>query len=150
MAPDADVTTKSGVKFDVGKIGAGQTVTLDWNGRPVSLFRRTSADIASLLAAPEQNARPERPDETDEPDYAKGRFRSLRPELFVFVAVCTRERCVVDRDDGAVTKIRGFACPCCGTRYDLAGRVYEGPAPLNLHVPRYSFLKDGALALPES
>jgi len=123
------------VRYPVADLRVGQAATLTWGGRPVCVLHRSSADIAWLLG---------RPQPTQQPGAAPTSFRatplrSLTPDYFVFEPVCTLDDRVVVRDDSGVFPTRGLVCPRCGTRYDLAGRVFSGPAPRSLTVPPYHF-----------
>ncbi len=130
------------VQYPVDELRFGQMVTITWRGYPVSILRRSRGDIASLVGTPT-------PEELDQPPYRRGVFRSLRQDLFVFRSDCTHEPCVVALDQSLNDRTRALACPCCGTRYDLAGRVQEGPAPRSLAVPPYHFRGNTTLVVGE-
>jgi ubiquinol-cytochrome c reductase iron-sulfur subunit len=134
------------VEYDAGLIEAGQQVKVAWRGKPVVLVRRTPEMLAGL-AKVETELRDPGSDESDQPTYAKNQSRSLKPELLVMVGICTHLGClpgfrpeVGAADLGGSSWVGGFFCPCHGSKYDLAGRVYKGvPAPKNMEIPPYSF-----------
>jgi ubiquinol-cytochrome c reductase iron-sulfur subunit len=142
------------VEVEVGKIEPGQRLTITWRGQPVWLVRRTEEQLAAL---PEQNARLRDPDSQNpeqQPDYAQNTHRSIRPELLVLVGLCTHLGCVPTfRPELQAQPFDpewkgGFYCPCHNSRFDMAGRVYEGvPAPTNLKVPPYRYLDDNRLMI---
>ena len=138
------------VEADISTLAPGEMRTIEWRGKPVWLIRRTKEQLASLsedtaeLADPNSN----RPGFT--PAYAKNEWRSRKPELFVAVGICTHLGCsptpkfatgpqpsLPHNWDG------GFLCPCHGSTFDMAGRVFKNkPAPDNLEVPPYQYLSD--------
>ncbi|MGA9333308.1 MAG: ubiquinol-cytochrome c reductase iron-sulfur subunit [Rudaea sp.] len=138
------------VLADISKIELGQKVTFGWRGLPVFVVNRTKEQLATL---PEVDSRLKDPksDNTDQqPAFAKNETRSLKPEWLVVIGICTHLGCVPD----FFGEIKpepfdpdwkgGFFCPCHKSRYDLAGRVFDGvPAPANLQVPPYKFMPDG-------
>jgi ubiquinol-cytochrome c reductase iron-sulfur subunit len=134
------------VEADVSKLEPGQMLTVAWRGKPVWIVRRTEQQLASL---PKLNNVLRDPDSSQpmQPEYCKNLHRSIAPEYFVTVGLCTHLGCSptyrpeVAPGDLGPEWLGGFFCPCHGSRFDLAGRVYEGvPAPLNLLVPPYHFL----------
>lgn len=136
------------VEVDVSKLESGALLKVEWRGKPVWVLRRTPAMIEGLaaldplLADPASRA-------SDQPGYAQNRARAIRDEYLVVLGVCTHLGCAPlsrltpgDTDLGADWP-GGFYCPCHGSKFDLAGRVWKGvPAPTNLPVPPYSFLDD--------
>jgi len=141
------------IEVDVSKIEPGQRITVEWRGKPVYILRRTPEVLAQLeglasrLRDPESNA-------SDQPQYAHNLYRSLKPEVFVVIGVCTHLGCAplyrpeVGAPDIGSDWPGGFLCPCHGSRFDLAGRVFQGvPAPLNLAVPPYRFVGDSTLVI---
>jgi ubiquinol-cytochrome c reductase iron-sulfur subunit len=122
----------SPLAFDLGRLPPGRLMTLEWQGLPVWLLRRSAADIEALAA---QEAHLTDPDsqESVQPSGCRNRHRSLHPEIFVAIGLCTHQGCTP-----ALTGTGGFLCPCHSSRYDLAGRVFRvGPAPANLVIPAY-------------
>jgi ubiquinol-cytochrome c reductase iron-sulfur subunit len=139
------------VEVDVSNIAPGQMITVEWRGKPVWIVHRTKEQLADLkdndplLADPNSN----RPGFT--PAYAKNEYRSRKPELFVCVGICTHLGCSPNPafTPGAQPGVPaswegGFICPCHGSTFDLAGRVFANkPAPDNLEVPPYTYSSDG-------
>ncbi len=139
------------VEVDVSRLEPGQQITVAWRGRPVWLLRRTPG-MLERMRDPRHLARLRDPDsrvETQQPPYARNPHRSIRPELFVAIGLCTHLGCVptyrpeVGPPDLGEDWIGGYFCPCHGSRFDLAGRVFKGvPAPTNLVIPPYHFVSD--------
>jgi ubiquinol-cytochrome c reductase iron-sulfur subunit len=136
------------VEADVSKLEPGQRMTVEWRGKPVWIVRRTEQNLADLSAL-EGTLLDPASEMPQQPDYARNPARSVKPEFSVLVGICTHLGCsptyrpdVAPADLGPEWK-GGFFCPCHGSRFDLAGRVYKGvPAPKNLEVPPYKFLSD--------
>ncbi|MFZ5580315.1 MAG: ubiquinol-cytochrome c reductase iron-sulfur subunit [Pseudomonadota bacterium] len=141
------------VEVDISKLAPGQMITVEWRGKPVYILRRTEANLASLKALDGTLRDPDSKVE-QQPDYARNEYRSRKPEVFVAVGICTHLGCaptfrpeVAPADLGADWQ-GGFFCPCHGSRFDLAGRVYKSvPAPTNLEVPPYSFVAENTLLI---
>lgn len=134
------------VTVDLASIQPKQQVTVVWRGKPIWVIRRTQDQLDSL---PKLNDRLRDPFSTEDqqPAYAKNIYRSIKPEFFVAVGICTHLGCIPTYrpDVGGISPdwLGGFYCPCHGSKYDLAGRVYQGvPAPLNLEIPPYEYLND--------
>lgn len=143
------------VEVDVSKLEPGQKIVVEWRGKPVWVVRRTKEMLAAVEASDERVADPESK-RSQQPDYAKNEFRSLKPEYLVLVGICTHLGCSpVDRlqsqpEAFAADWKGGFYCPCHGSLFDLAGRVYKNkPAPDNLVVPPYKFVGDTKLVIGE-
>ncbi|MDH3994549.1 MAG: ubiquinol-cytochrome c reductase iron-sulfur subunit [Gammaproteobacteria bacterium] len=142
------------VKADIGKLEPGQMVVVEWRGKPVYVLHRTEEQIADL---PQLNGDLKDPDSqiSDQPAYVTGIGRSIRPDILVVVGLCTHLGCapkfrpeVGAADVGGDEWLGGFFCPCHGSKFDLAGRVYSGvPASANLVVPPYSFEGDSVLVI---
>jgi ubiquinol-cytochrome c reductase iron-sulfur subunit len=136
------------VEAEFSKLEEGQMLRVKWRGKPVWLVSRTKQMLADLPTLDSQLLDPDSK-ESDQPPYCKNATRARKPELFVCIGICTHLGCsptyrpdVAPADLGPDWK-GGFFCPCHGSRYDLAGRVYKGvPAPLNLPIPPYKFLSD--------
>lgn len=134
------------VKFDISKIEPGQMSVVEWRGKPVYVLRRTEQQVSDLERLDEKLKDPNS-EVSDQPAYITGRDRSLKPEIMVFVGLCTHLGCapkfrpeVGAADLGGDAWLGGFFCPCHGSKFDLAGRVYSGvPASANLVVPPHSF-----------
>lgn len=141
------------VEADISKLEKGAMLRVKWRGKPVWIVRRTEEMLASLPALNDQLRDPES-NESEQPSYTKNEYRSKKPEYFIGVGICTHLGCsptyrpqVAPADLGAEWK-GGFFCPCHGSRFDLAGRVYAGvPAPLNLVVPPHQYLSDTTLII---
>ncbi|MBQ9259211.1 MAG: ubiquinol-cytochrome c reductase iron-sulfur subunit [Neisseriaceae bacterium] len=136
------------VEVDLSKIEAGQLVTVAWQGKPVWVLNRTQQQLTDLptidgsLSDPESNV-------PQQPEYCKNPTRSIKPEWWVAVGICTHLGCsptyrpdLAPADLGSDWK-GGFYCPCHGSKFDLAGRVFKAmPAPTNLVIPPYKYLSD--------
>lgn len=142
------------VKADISKIEPGQMVVVEWRGKPVYVVHRTPEQVAEL---PNLNGILKDPESasSDQPAYITDEARALRPEYLVIVGLCTHLGCapkyrpeVGAADLGGEDWQGGFFCPCHGSKFDLAGRVYSGvPASANLVVPPYSFEGDDVLVI---
>ncbi|PWV61813.1 ubiquinol-cytochrome c reductase iron-sulfur subunit [Plasticicumulans acidivorans] len=136
------------VEADISKLDAGQIMTVEWRGKPVWVVRRTQAMLDALPTL-DGMLRDPKSLEPQQPAFATNEYRSIKPEVLVLVGICTHLGCsptfrpdLAPADLGPEWK-GGFFCPCHGSRFDLAGRVFQGvPAPLNLEVPPYKFLSD--------
>ncbi len=136
------------VEVDVSKIEAGQLMTAEWQGKPIWVLNRTEQQQQELPKLDGQMADPTSEVE-HQPEYCKNELRSIKPNIFVAIGICTHLGCsptfrpdVAPADLGADWK-GGFFCPCHGSKFDLAGRVYKGvPAPTNLIIPPYKYLTD--------
>lgn len=137
------------VTEDISKLEPGQRVIVQWRGQPVWIIRRTPEQLAAL---PGQDARlrdPQSDNPDQQPGYAKNEHRSIKPEIAVLVGTCTHLGCSplfrpeLEPQPFDNEWKGGFYCPCHNSRFDLAGRVYQGvPAPTNLKVPPYRFVDD--------
>lgn len=137
------------VDIDPSKLEAGAMLKVEWRGKPVWVLRRTPEMLKQLEAATPFLADPDS-EGSIQPDFAKNPARSSNPEFLVVLGVCTHLGCapLEKFTPGDVTVSAdwpgGFYCPCHGSKFDLAGRVWKGvPAPTNLVVPPYTFLADG-------
>lgn len=144
------------VEVDISKLEPGQRLTVEWRGKPVWIVRRTEEVLKTLSGIGDRLRDPKSQVETQQPSYAQNEFRSIKPELFVVIGICTHLGCSPTyRPDAGAADLGadwpgGFFCPCHGSRFDLAGRVFQGvPAPTNLEVPPYSFLGDARLLVGE-
>ena len=154
MSPSARAQAAGApVEADISKMEPGQMLTVEWRGKPVWIVRRTEETLNTLktldgiLADPASN-------ESDQPEYCKNASRAIKPEYLITVGICTHLGCsptfrpeMAPADLGPDWK-GGFFCPCHGSRFDLAGRVYSGvPAPLNLVVPPHNYINDGRIMI---
>lgn len=141
------------VKASIGKLEPGQRMTVAWRGKPVWVIRRTKEmldNIATLndkLRDPESLA-------PQQPEYIKGIYRSARPEFAIIVGICTHLGCSpqfvpeVKPQEFDQDWVGGFYCPCHGSRFDLAGRVFSGvPAPKNLEIPPHKYIDDSNIII---
>ena len=144
------------VEVDISELEPGAMLTQAWQGKPVWILNRTSEALASVA---ELDAAVRDPDSTEaqQPEYARNPYRSRRPEILILVGLCTHLGCSPKHVTPAqaasfgLTDWRGgFFCPCHGSRFDYAGRVFKGvPAPSNLVVPRHHFLSDTVVLIGE-
>lgn len=138
------------VEADISKLEPGQMMTIKWRGQPVWVVRRTKAALEALPTLDDQLRDPDSQVQDQQPPYAVNEYRSIKPEYAVLIGQCTHLGCaptyrpdVAPADLGPEWK-GGFFCPCHGSRFDLAGRVFQGvPAPTNLKVPPHSYSADG-------
>ena len=140
------------VEVDISKVEPGMMITVEWRGKPVWIVHRTPEMLASLPKIDAEVADPQS-SVKQQPDYARNEARSIKPEYLVLVGICTHLGCSpsqkltagIDSGMGASWP-GGFFCPCHGSKFDLAGRVFKGvPAPINLEVPPYAYLSDTRL-----
>ena len=137
------------VEADISKLDPGAMMTMEWRGKPVWLIRRTDRMLEALPTLNPLLRDPNSEVAEQQPEYAQNEYRSIKPALLVLVGICTHLGCSPTyRPDFAPPDLGpawkgGFFCPCHGSRFDLAGRVFQGvPAPTNLEVPPYQFLDD--------
>lgn len=144
------------VEVDIGAIKDGEMIVAEWQGKPVWILKRNKEMMASLTKAKELVADPDSqrsPEPGWTPDYCKNEFRAREDhkELFVCVGICTHLGCsptgpFAPGSNPALGAEEGFVCPCHGSVFDLAGRVWKNkPAPDNLRIPPYKFLSDTKL-----
>jgi ubiquinol-cytochrome c reductase iron-sulfur subunit len=143
------------VRADISKLEPGQMIRVKWRGKPVWMVKRTEEMLETLPTLDGELRDPESL-QPMQPEYAQNGFRSIKPEVLVTVGICTHLGCsptyrpdVAPADLGPDWK-GGFFCPCHGSTFDLAGRVYKGvPAPLNLEVPPHRYLSDDEIMIGE-
>ena len=146
------------VEVDIGGIQPGEMLTVEWRGKPVWIIKRTPEQLESLkktdpLVADPNSDRKNYPT----PEYAKNQYRSIKPELFVGVGICSHLGCSPTSKftPGPQASLPadwqgGFFCPCHGSTFDMAGRVFKNkPAPDNLEVPPHMYLSDNKLLIGE-
>jgi len=156
MEPSARARALAGpVDIDVSKIEPGGLVKGRWRGKPVWIVNRPAAAVAALPAN-DPKLRDPGSAEPQQPAYCRNPRRSIKPQTFVVVPICTHLGCIpLYRPEPGDPGIGpswpgGFHCPCHGSLYDLAGRVFQNvPAPLNLPVPRHRYLSDTVLRIGE-
>jgi ubiquinol-cytochrome c reductase iron-sulfur subunit len=148
----------AGAAVEVG-LKPGEMQTVEWRGKPVWILKRTPEQLEGLKKTDSQVADPRslrKPDELT-PEYARNEYRSRKPEILVAVGICSHLGCspTAKLQAGAQPSLPddwqgGFFCPCHGSTFDLAGRVYKNkPAPDNLEVPPYMYLSDSRLLIGE-
>lgn len=143
------------VEVDISTLGPGKLTTAEWRGKPIWILHRTDEMVAelskhnNLLADPNSTA-------PQQPPYAANPARAIRPPYLVLIGICTHLGCVpVFRPERGASDLGsdwpgGFYCPCHGSKFDLAGRVFKNvPAPRNLEVPAYTYLSDTKLLIGE-
>lgn len=141
------------VKVNVSKLQPGQQVIVEWRGKPVFIVRRTQ-EILDNVRKLESRLRDPSSQQSEQPSYAQNEFRSAREDILVLVGLCTHLGCSpkfmpeVKPMDFDANWMGGYYCPCHGSKFDLAGRVFTGvPAPINLVVPPYSFEENDILTV---
>lgn len=143
------------VTVDISKLEDGQLLITTWRGSPVWIVRRTSEMLSNLEAVRDELRDPESVEDM-QPGYAQNDTRSVRPEVLVMIGRCTHLGCSPSfRPDFPAEDLGkdwkgGFFCPCHGSKFDLAGRVYKGvPAPLNMPVPPHRYVGDTTIVIGE-
>lgn len=144
----------AGVEVDISDLAPGGVKTVEWRGKPVWIMRRTPEMLAAL---PQQDAALADPAsrKDQQPEYARNPQRSIRPEVFVTVGICTHLGCSPTAVPAGISNPSvgdqwqgGFFCPCHGSTFDLAGRVFKNkPAPTNLEVPPHRYVSDTRLLI---
>ena len=140
------------VDADISALVPGELKTLEWRGKPVWLLRRTPGMVSGLTSMRAQLSDPDSAVTAQQPEYARNPTRSINPELFVTISLCTHLGCIPtyapEPDSIGHGWPGGFYCPCHGSKFDLAGRVFKGsPAPTNLVVPPHQFSGGSLLVL---
>jgi len=147
------------VEFDLSGVPPGEMRTVEWRGKPVWIIKRTPEQLESLKKTEGQLADPksERNPSDLTPTYARNQGRSIKPEVFVGVGICSHLGCSPSDkfQTGAQPSLPddwqgGFLCPCHGSTFDMAGRVFKNkPAPDNLEVPPHMYLSDTRILIGE-
>lgn len=145
------------VTVDISKLEPGQQMTAKWRGQPVWVVRRTEAMIDGLKNFDNSLLRDPSSEESEQPEFAANAWRSLKEEYLVLVGLCTHLGCSpsFSPDPGGETMgdnwVGGFFCPCHGSKFDLAGRVFtKVPAPKNMIVPPYRYESDSVVVVGEA
>ncbi|MEW5682917.1 MAG: ubiquinol-cytochrome c reductase iron-sulfur subunit [Pseudomonadota bacterium] len=142
------------VSADISKLEPGQLIRVEWRGKPVWIVKRPQAMLDALANHEDKLRDPESAVE-QQPAYAQNRYRSKKPEIFVAVGICTHLGCsptYLPSDFSAQVEgvTSGFFCPCHGSKFDMAGRVFQSvPAPTNLMVPPYMYIDDNTILIGE-
>ncbi len=140
------------VAVDISKIQPGQLIRVEWRGKPVWIVSRTQK-IIDELATLDGQLRDPKSEEPQQPEYAVNPGRSLKPEIFIAVGLCTHLGCspsyLPDSFSEQVEGVEsGFFCPCHGSKFDMAGRVFQNvPAPLNLVIPPHHYTSDTTILI---
>ena len=141
------------VEADISKLAPGEMKIIEWRGKPVWIVNRTKEMLAGITKNNSKVSDP-KSDVPLQPDYAKNEFRSIKPEIAVLEGVCSHLGCSPQfksadaKSDMGMDWDGGFFCPCHGSKFDFAGRVFAGsPAPVNLKVPPYKFVGDGKIII---
>ena len=142
------------IEQDISKLEVGQRLIVQWRGQPVWIIRRSQAQLAALASLDPALRDPGSEVADQQPAYAANATRSIKPEIAVIVGICTHLGCsptfypeMVPQPFDANWK-GGFYCPCHNSRFDLAGRVYDGvPAPTNLKVPPHRYVDDNHILI---
>lgn len=142
------------VEVSLGGLEPAELRTVEWRGKPVWILRRTPAMLERLGSAEGRLTDPRSQVSTQQPEYAKNATRSIQPETLVAVALCTHLGCIPtyypEPDSVEPGWPGGFYCPCHGSKFDLAGRVYRGsPAPTNLVIPPYRYTSSSTVVVGE-
>lgn len=148
---DDQLAAQGSVTVDISNLHQGEQITIAWQTKPVWIIRRSLAELTELTLANPDLLDPNSL-QNQQPHFAQNAYRSLRPEILVLVGLCTHLGCIPNfvphAHSIAPNWSGGFLCPCHGSRYDLAGRVFKNmPAPLNLAVPPYHFLDEHTLVI---
>jgi ubiquinol-cytochrome c reductase iron-sulfur subunit len=142
------------VEVDISKLAPGQMMTVEWRGKPVWIINRTKEMIDGMKKVEDKLADP-KSDRKMQPDYAKNDTRSIKPEIMVAIGICTHLGCSPTDKFKTSDAVEpdwqgGFLCPCHGSTFDLAGRVYKAkPAPDNLEVPPHYYVSDTTILIGE-
>jgi ubiquinol-cytochrome c reductase iron-sulfur subunit len=146
------------VEADIGRLAPGEKMTVEWRGQPVWILRRTKEMLEEIRKTDGKLADPKSERKKSEltPEYARNEYRSIKPEYLVVVGICSHLGCSPqDKFKPGAEAFEhdwagGFYCPCHGSLFDLAGRVYKNkPAPDNLKVPPHTFLTDTKILIGE-
>ena len=134
MNPDSSVKALATTEVDISQIQPGKSITVLWRGKPVFIKRRTESEISEAQSV--------KLEELKHPE--KDQDRVKKPEWLVMLGICTHLGCVPLSDKG---EYKGRFCPCHGSHYDTSGRIRKGPAPVNMEVPKYTFIDDNTIKI---
>ncbi|HIL40645.1 MAG TPA: ubiquinol-cytochrome c reductase iron-sulfur subunit [Methylococcales bacterium] len=148
--------TGAPVEVNLSRLEPGQLIRVEWRGKPVWILNRTEAALSTLTPLESELSDPNSA-ESLQPAAAKNSTRSLKPEIFVAIGLCTHLGCSPTyRPEIAPTDLGkdwqgGFFCPCHGSKFDIAGRVYSSmPAPTNLEIPPYRYIDDNTIVIGDN
>ena len=142
------------VEADISKLAPGEMMTVEWRGKPVWIIHRTKEMLDGLAKLDDKLADP-KSEKQMQPEYCKNDMRSIKPEIMVAIGICTHLGCSPTGKFNPADAIEtdwqgGFLCPCHGSTFDLAGRVYKSkPAPDNLEIPPHRYLSDAKIVIGE-
>lgn len=138
------------VEADIGKLDVGQQIIVKWRGKPVWIVRRGEEALATLTKITGELRDPVS-DESIQPPYCKNEYRSIKPEYLIVVGICTHLGCSPSyRPEITADWMGGFFCPCHGSKFDFAARVYQGvPAPTNLVIPKHRYVSETVVLIGE-
>jgi len=144
------------VEVDISKLEEGRLLIVEWQSKPVWIVKRSEKTLADLITLDDRLTDPASENADQQPAYAQNAGRSIKPEISVLVGICTHLGCsptfrpdIAAADLGA-DWLGGFFCPCHSSKFDLAGRVYQGvPAPTNLVVPPHKYVSDNVIIIGE-
>jgi ubiquinol-cytochrome c reductase iron-sulfur subunit len=142
------------VEVDISKLEEGRLLIVEWQSKPVWIVKRSAKTLSDLVTLDDKLRDPTSENIDQQPEYAQNANRSIKPEVAVIVGICTHLGCsptfrpdIAAADLGA-DWLGGFFCPCHSSKFDLAGRVYQGvPAPTNLVVPPHRYLSDNVIVI---
>ncbi len=134
MNPDSSVKALATTEVDISQIEPGKSITVLWRGKPVFIKRRTESEISEAQSV--------KIEELKHPE--KDQDRVKKPEWLVMLGICTHLGCVPLSDKG---EYKGWFCPCHGSHYDTSGRIRKGPAPVNMEIPKYTFVDDNTIKI---
>jgi len=144
------------VEVDISKLEEGRLLIVEWQSKPVWIVKRSAKTLSDLVTLDDNLSDPASENADQQPAYAQNANRSIKPEISVLVGICTHLGCsptfrpdIAAADLGA-DWLGGFFCPCHSSKFDLAGRVYQGvPAPTNLVVPPHKYVSDSVILIGE-
>lgn len=146
------------IKIDISRLAPGEIIgpIPAWRDKPVFVVKRSEEQLAKLNSKNDRLADPDSDEIAQQPQYAKNETRSIRPEVLVLVGICTHLSCspkfrpAIAPQEFDAEWVGGFYCPCHGSKFDLAGRVYSGvPAPTNLPVPPHYYESESVIVIGE-
>jgi ubiquinol-cytochrome c reductase iron-sulfur subunit len=143
------------VEVDISKVAEGQMLTVEWQSKPVWIVKRSEKTLSDLPTIDGNLRDPASENVDQQPAYAQNANRSIKPEILVLVGICTHLGCsptfrpdIGAADLGGESWLGGFFCPCHSSKFDLAGRVFQGvPAPTNLVVPPHKYLSENVILI---
>ena len=142
------------VEVDISKLEEGRLMIVEWQSKPVWIVKRSAKTLSDLVTLDDKLSDPNSENVDQQPAYAQNANRSIKPEISILVGICTHLGCspTFRPDIGAVDLgsdwLGGFFCPCHSSKFDLAGRVYQGvPAPTNLVVPPHKYVSDNVIVI---